>query len=39
VIKKIVDFMSGMDMTYDPVVSRGKILGFRRVWGPDGPDD
>lgn len=39
VIKKIVDFMSAMDMTYDPVVSRGKILGFRRVWGEDGPDD
>jgi len=39
VIKKIVDFMSAMDMTYDPVVSRGKILGFRRVWGDEGPDD
>ncbi|MEM7723734.1 MAG: FkbM family methyltransferase [Pseudomonadota bacterium] len=33
VIKKIVDFMSAMDMTYDPVVSRGKVLGFRKVWG------
>ncbi|MBF9043011.1 FkbM family methyltransferase [Rhodobacterales bacterium HKCCE4037] len=33
VIKKIVDRMSDMDMTYDPVTSRGKILGFRRVWG------
>jgi FkbM family methyltransferase len=32
-IKKIVDFMSAMDMTYDPVTSRGKILGFRKVWG------
>lgn len=35
VIKKIVDRMSAMDMTYDPVTSRGKILGFRKVW-PDG---
>lgn len=33
VIKHIVDFMSAMDMTYDPVVSRGKVLGFRKVWG------
>lgn len=32
-IKKIVDFMSAMDMTYDPVTSRGKVLGFRKVWG------
>lgn len=32
VIKKIVDRMSAMDMTYDPVTSRGKVLGFRRVW-------
>lgn len=32
-IKKIVDLMSAMDMTYDPVTSRGKILGFRKVWG------
>lgn len=32
VIKKIVDRMSAMDMTYDPVTSRGKILGFRKVW-------
>jgi len=38
-IKKIVDFMSAMDMTYDPVVSRGKILGFRKVWGADEIDD
>jgi hypothetical protein len=21
-----------MSMTYDPAVSRGKVLGFRRVW-------
>ena len=35
VIKKIVDFMSAMDMTYDPVTSRGKILGFRKVWGAE----
>lgn len=33
VIKKIIDRMSAMDMTYDPVTSRGKILGFRKVWG------
>lgn len=33
VIKKIIDRMSSMDMTYDPVTSRGKILGFRKVWG------
>ncbi|MBL4627675.1 MAG: FkbM family methyltransferase [Roseicyclus sp.] len=32
VIKKIIDHMSAMDMTYDPVTSRGKILGFRKVW-------
>ncbi len=32
VIKKIIDRMSAMDMTYDPVTSRGKILGFRKVW-------
>jgi hypothetical protein len=38
-IKKIVDFMSDMDMTYDPITSRGKILGFRKVWGAtDAPD-
>jgi FkbM family methyltransferase len=36
VIKKIVDFMSAMDMTYDPVVSRGKVLGFRKVWDDGG---
>ena len=34
IIKKIVDFMSAMDMTYDPGTSRGKVLGFRRVWAP-----
>jgi FkbM family methyltransferase len=43
VIKKIVDFMSAMDMTYDPATSRGKVLGFRKVWGagddPDMSDD
>jgi len=38
VIKKIVDFMSAMDMTYDPVVSTRKILGFRRVWSTDQKD-
>ena len=42
-IKKIVDFMSAMDMTYDPVTSRGKVLGFRKVWGagdePEPGDD
>jgi FkbM family methyltransferase len=45
-VKKIGDFMSAMNMTYDPVTSRGKILGFRKVWGAgddpepltDGPD-
>ena len=35
VIKRIVDFMSAMNMTYDPVVSRGKVLGFRKVWSND----
>jgi hypothetical protein len=34
-IKRIVDAMSAMSMTYDPAVSRGKILGFRRVWKDD----
>ena len=42
-IKRIVDFMSQMDMTYDPITSRGKILGFRKVWGatdaPEGPEE
>ncbi len=32
VIKRVVDFMSAMNMTYDPVTSRGKVLGFRKVW-------
>jgi FkbM family methyltransferase len=32
-IKRIVDHMSAMDMTYDPVTSRGKVLGFRKLWG------
>ncbi len=35
VIQKIVDFMSAMDMTYDPVVSRGKVLGFKKIWGDE----
>ena len=39
VVKRIVDAMSAMDMTYDPVTSRGKILGFRRVWGAAPPQD
>jgi FkbM family methyltransferase len=39
VIKKIVDFMSRMEMTYDPVTSRGKILGFRKVWGAVEPPE
>jgi FkbM family methyltransferase len=34
-IKRIVDAMSAMSMTYDPAVSRGKIIGFRRVWKDD----
>jgi FkbM family methyltransferase len=43
VIKTIVDAMSQMGMTYDPATSRGKILGFRKVWDggepPQAPDD
>ena len=35
VIKRICDWASAMDMTYDPGLSRGKTLGFRRVWGGD----
>ena len=31
VIKRIVDCMSDSGLTYDPAVSRGRILGFRRV--------
>jgi FkbM family methyltransferase len=38
-IKRIVDAMSAMSMTYDPAVSRGKILGFRRVWKNGGDGD
>lgn len=34
-IKRIVDAMSAMSMTYDPGISRGKIIGFRRVWKDD----
>ena len=38
-VKRIVDVMSRMEMTYDPVTSRGKILGFRKVWGAaDAPE-
>ncbi len=36
VIKKIVDWASAMNMTYDPGLSRGKTLGFRRVWDEEG---
>jgi len=32
VIKRIVDCMSETGLTYDPLTSRGRILGFRRVW-------
>jgi len=36
VIKRIVDCMSDTGLTYDPVTSRGRILGFRKVWaGPE----
>jgi FkbM family methyltransferase len=31
-IQRIVDAMSAMSMTYDPATSRGRVLGFRRVW-------
>ena len=31
-IKRIVDCMSETGLTYDPLTSRGRILGFRRVW-------
>ncbi|SEO95034.1 methyltransferase, FkbM family [Salinihabitans flavidus] len=31
VVKKIVDCMSRSGLTYDPVTSTGRILGFRRV--------
>lgn len=30
-IKRIVDCMSDSGLTYDPVTSRGRVLGFRRV--------
>jgi len=36
VVKRIFDAMSAMDMTYDPAVSRGKVVGFRKVWRSDG---
>ena len=32
VIKRIVDCMSETGLTYDPLTSRGRILGFRKVW-------
>lgn len=32
-IRRIVDCMSVSGLTYDPVASRGRILGFRRVRG------
>lgn len=35
-IQRIVDAMSTMSMTYDPATSRGRVLGFRRVWAKDG---
>lgn len=35
VIKRIVDCMSESGLTYDPAVSRGRVLGFRRVWEQD----
>lgn len=38
-IKKIVDAMSAMGMTYDPVMSSHKVLGFRKVWQAAGEDD
>ncbi len=31
-IKRIVDCMSETGLTYDPATSRGRVLGFRRVW-------
>ena len=36
VIKKIVDVMSQMDMTYDPVTSRGKGAGVPQGLGRGG---
>lgn len=39
VIKRITDFMSEMDMVYDPATSRGRLLGFRKIWGgEDAPE-
>jgi len=32
VIKRIVDCMSETGLTYDPLTSRGRVLGFRKVW-------
>jgi FkbM family methyltransferase len=32
-VKRIVDAMSARGLTYDPLTSSGKVLGFRRVWG------
>lgn len=37
VVRRIFDFMSRMDMAYDPVTSRGKIVGFRKIWGAAEP--
>lgn len=34
-IKRIVDCMSETGLTYDPVTSSGRVLGFRRVWGEE----
>jgi FkbM family methyltransferase len=31
VIKRVVDCMSDSGLTYDPVTSRGRVLGFRRI--------
>jgi FkbM family methyltransferase len=39
VIKRITDFMSEMDMVYDPATSRGRLLGFRKIWGGDEPPE
>jgi FkbM family methyltransferase len=38
-IKRIVDGMSAMSMTYDPALSCGKVIGFRRVWTDGEGDD
>ncbi len=34
-IKTIVDCMSATGLTYDPATSRGRVLGFRKVWDRD----